>query len=63
MGRDPVQFPDGSVVTLCRRGSLDSALGILLRQRGRATVGVMPEPAYSEPTPRGSEASRPGPGA
>ncbi len=63
MGRDLVQFPDGSVVTLCRRGSLDSALGILLRQRGWAAVGVMPEPTYSEPTPHGSDASRPGPGA
>jgi len=63
MGRDLVQFPDESVATLCRHGGLDSTLGILPWQRGRATVGVMPEPTYSEPTPHGSEASRPGPGA
>jgi hypothetical protein len=48
MGRDPVQFPDGSVAALCRRGSPDSALVVLPQWRGRATVGVMPEPAYSE---------------
>jgi hypothetical protein len=48
MGRDPVSFPDTSAEDRRRRGSPNLVLVVLPRQRGRAAVGAMPEPACAE---------------